>query len=190
MRSAAADQREFLVSHLLLRKMTEEARKGGISKKSPNSDQLAWARMQVLQGALFAEKTKEFRVSEADADRYYSENIHLFGTAKVRLLFLAGNTPAVKARAAALLQKAQAGADFTKLVELHSDDPEGKADGGKMSDVVPQSRLPVEARRAIFATKAEARYWFPMTAGTTCLRWKASPCSPKWKLRTAPRATW
>src|SRR5688572_27339500 len=152
-RSAAADQREFLVSHLLLRKMTAEALKVGISKKSPYSDQLAWSRMQVLQGALFAEKTKEFRISEADADRYYRENTHLFGTAHVRLLYLAGDTPAVRARAAALLQKAKAGADFIKLVELHSEDPEGKADGGKMSDVVPQSRVPIEVRKAIFATK-------------------------------------
>jgi parvulin-like peptidyl-prolyl isomerase len=151
LRSAGVDQREFLLSHALLQHLRSEALKSGIAKKSPYAERLAWSRMQILQGAMFAEKTREFQIRETDALEYYKNNQHLFANAQVRLLFLAGNTPAVQAKAAALLKQARAGADFVKLVALHSQDPESAADGGLLSPVIPESRYPAEVKKSILA---------------------------------------
>jgi parvulin-like peptidyl-prolyl isomerase len=150
LRSAAADPREFLVSVLLYRKMRADSLKTGYYKKTPYRERLDWARMQILQGALFTEKTREFAIREEDARRYYDGNKHLFGNAKVRMIFIPGFDAQAKAKAAAVLKQAQAGADFAKLVTQYSEDPDSKADGGLLAELVPQSRLPAEVRRAIF----------------------------------------
>jgi parvulin-like peptidyl-prolyl isomerase len=152
LRSASSDQRDFLLSHMLLQHLRAEAVKTGIAKKSPYADRLRWSRMQVLQQAVFAEKTREFRIREEDALAYYTANQHLFGNAKVRLLYLAGNTPAVKAKAASLLKQAKAGANFEKLAAQHSEDPDSAADGGALAPILPESRHPVEVKKKIFAT--------------------------------------
>lgn len=156
LRSAQADPAEFLTWTELMRLLSATAQKDGIDKQSPYSDRLSWTRNQVLMMAQIEHKQRESVPGDAEAKTWYEENALQFGTAKVKLIYVAadeGKEEAAKAKVDGILKQLAAGADFSALARKNSDDQTSAAKGGEFQDVGPESRLPVEVRKAIFQTK-------------------------------------
>ncbi len=100
------------------------------------------ARLQILQQKLYANITKNVKVSDADAQAYYNKNKAQYTTAesrKVRHILVK-----TKAEAESVYQQLQNGADFKALVTKYSLDTGSKQTGGELTATKGQLVPPFE----------------------------------------------
>jgi parvulin-like peptidyl-prolyl isomerase len=152
--AASQDPEQFLVSHFMNQRLISKASEIGLDKKSPHAERIEWARLQVLSRAVIREQRHSLGVKEEDAAALYADRKHQYGTAQVRMIFVAGSNAKAKLKATSLLKQAQAGGDFAQLAAKNSEDPATASDGGLLPAVVAQSKLPDVVKKAIFATAA------------------------------------
>jgi parvulin-like peptidyl-prolyl isomerase len=163
--SAHSDPVEFLTWTYLLQKMSAEAVKQGLSKKSPYADRIDWNRSQVLMMARIEEKNREAAPDDQELQTLYRENPHRYGTAKTKLIFIPAG-PTAKATMDNVAAQARKGVDFVKLVKQYSADQDSVAKDGNFADIGPESRIPEAIRKAIFTTKpGELTQVFSQPAG-------------------------
>ena len=150
--SAGSDPVEFLTWTYLLNKMSAEAQRQGLGKKSPYVDRLDWNRAQVLMMARIEEKNRDSMPDEKEIEALYRQNPHRYGFAKTKLIFLAAD-PGAKAAMDSIVAQARKGVDFAKLARQYSADQDSAAKDGDFPDLTPDSKLPEPVRKTIFTTK-------------------------------------
>ena len=151
--SAAADAGEFLTWTYLLHKLSADAEKQGLHKKSPYADRVDWNRSQVLMLARIEEIHRESTPDGKEIQVLYRENPHRYGIAKTKLIFIPAG-PSAKATIDDVVAQARKGVDFVKLVKQYSADQDSAAKDGDFADITPDSRLPEAIRKTVFLTKA------------------------------------
>ncbi len=150
--SAGSDPVEFLTWTYLLGKMSADAEKQGLGKKSPYADRMDWNQSQVLMMARIEDKNREVTPDEKEIQVIYRENPHRYGTAKTKLIFIPAG-PGAKARMDSAAALAAKGVDFVKLVKQYSADRDSAAKDGDFADITPESKIPEAFRKTIFTTK-------------------------------------
>jgi foldase protein PrsA len=99
-------------------------------------------RANVISEKLFAEVTKDVKVSDADIQKYYDDNKAQYGTPESRdVRHILVKT---KAQADKLYDQLKGGADFATLAKKFSRDPGSKDQGGKYTVVKGQTVAPFE----------------------------------------------
>jgi parvulin-like peptidyl-prolyl isomerase len=150
--SASSDPVEFLTWTYLLSKMSADAEKQGLGKKSPYVDRMNWNQSQVLMMARIEEKNRESTPDEKENEVLYRENPHRYGTAQTKLIFIPAG-PTAKATMDSVAAQANKGIDFVKLVKQYSADQDSVAKDGDFAEITPASRMPEAIRKIIFTTK-------------------------------------
>ena len=99
-------------------------------------------RANVISEKIFAEVTKDVKVTDADVQKYYTDNKAQYGTPESRDV----RHILVKTRAQAnqLYDQLKAGASFATLAKKYSQDPGSKDQGGKYTVVKGQTVAPFE----------------------------------------------
>ena len=99
-------------------------------------------RANVISEKIFAEVTKDVKITDADVQKYYSDNKAQYGTPESREV----RHILVKTRAQAdkLYNQLKSGADFAALAKKYSQDPGSKDQGGKYTVVKGQTVAPFE----------------------------------------------
>jgi len=99
-------------------------------------------RANVISEKIFAEVTKNVKITDADVQKYYKDNQAQYGTPESRDV----RHILVKTRAQAdkLYNQLKAGASFAALAKQYSQDPGSKDQGGKYTVVKGQTVAPFE----------------------------------------------
>jgi|GEM_PF-1249585 len=150
------DPKEFLTWLYTMKKLAAQAEKEGLDKKSPYADRLNWTSHQVLMMGIIETTRARNTPPEAEARAWYESHKHLYGTAKVKLIYVApqdGSLEKARVKAESLAARARAGEPFGKLAKEHSDDPKSAALEGDMPTVHPGDKIPAEIKTRIFAAQ-------------------------------------
>lgn len=152
LQSAKSNPQEFLEWTYLMRKLTAQADKEGLSAKSPYSDRLHWSRLQQLRAAAFEEKAKQFAMTPAEVEKSYRDNPLPYITMKTKILFiaeLAGKEAEAKAKLDQAVANLKAKKPFDAVVAQYSD---YKKDG-EFAPIAYDSKLPEPLRLSIARLK-------------------------------------
>jgi peptidyl-prolyl cis-trans isomerase C len=159
---------QLLSQVFLMQRLSEDAEKAGIDKKSPFKEQLDAYRLQVLATAEMTNVSNTLVITEEDERKYYKDNPDKFKQVKTRAIFVAYAPPAAKpaadgkklptqAEALAKIQdfakQIQGGADFGKLARELSDDQASAAKDGDLGVIKQDSTYAKEIRDAALALK-------------------------------------
>ena len=164
----AHTQPQFLTQVLMLQKLTEDAVKEELDKRSPYKEQLELNRLQVLGNAELTIHGNAVVISQDDQNKYYKEHPDKFQEAKVRVIYIAFN-PApdktgadgkkllieaeAKAKIEDLRKQIVEGADFGKLARENSDDKASAGKDGDFGTIKRSSPYPEAIKTAVFALK-------------------------------------
>jgi len=161
-------QPQFLTQLLMLQKLTDDAVKEGIEKRSPYKEQLELQRLQILGNAELTIHGNSFPMTETDQEKYYKEHADKFQDAKVRVIYIAFNPapdktgadakklllePEAKAKIEDLRKQIEGGADFGKLARENSDDKTSAGKDGDFGIIKRTSPYPDPIKNAVFALK-------------------------------------
>jgi len=153
----------------LIKRLVDEAEKGGIDKRSPYKEQLEYNRMQLLATAYLNDYGNHLVITTEDQEKYYKANADKFKQAKVRVIYLSFNPSSEKAGpdGKKLLTEAEAkakiedlrkqivgGADFGKLARENSDDKTSAVKDGDFGIMKQSSTYPEPIKAAVFGLKA------------------------------------
>jgi parvulin-like peptidyl-prolyl isomerase len=162
------EQEKVLMKYAQIRKAAGMAKDQNLEQKSPYKESLDFAILVALADIEANYAMSSINVGPAEIEKYYNEHKEPYKTIKVsgiKVAFGAAAAPAesnsstvmasrapkkaltqeeAKAKAEKLVAEIRAGADFSKLVILDSDDEASKAKGGdlgtwRMTDNVPDS---------------------------------------------------
>jgi parvulin-like peptidyl-prolyl isomerase len=118
----------------------KQLKENGVTEEQVRSDIEA----QLIQEKLFEDVTKDVKVSDAEARKYYAENKEQYSTPAqrdVRHILVKNNQ---KALADDLVSQLRAGASFAKLARQHSQDPGSKKAGGRLEVSKGQTVAPFD----------------------------------------------
>ena len=158
---------QFLSQLLILQKLTDDAVKEELDKRSPYKEQLELNRIQILGNGELTIHGNTFPVSEADQQKYYKDNPEKFEEAKVRVIQIAFYPPGktgpdgkklleeteAKTKIEDLRKQIEAGADFGKLARENSDDKTSAGKDGDFGTIKHSSPYPEPIKTAVFALK-------------------------------------
>jgi foldase protein PrsA len=117
----------------------------GLTDKQVRND----IRAQIISEKIFAEVTKDVKVTDQQVEDYYKKNQAQYGSPEsreVRHILVKS-----KAKADDLYNQLKAGADFAALAKKNSEDTGSKANGGKLTISKGQTVAPFD--KAAFAMK-------------------------------------
>jgi parvulin-like peptidyl-prolyl isomerase len=118
----------------------KQLKDNGVTEDQVRSD----IRAQLIQEELFKDVTKDVKVSDAEARKYYSENKEQYQTPAqrdIRHILVKKNQQALANQLAAQLRS---GASFPKLARQHSQDPGSKKQGGRLEISKGQTVAPFD----------------------------------------------
>jgi peptidyl-prolyl cis-trans isomerase C len=150
---------------LMTQYLAEEARKKGIDKESPTKEQLQFQTDSTLAKLAVSDYSMKLIFSAEEQQKYYEAHAAQFEQAKVRVIYVAFRTGAVKSETKApteaeaktkiedLRKQLLAAADFGKLAKENSDDKESADKGGEWGVIKRSAKLPDEVKNVIFALK-------------------------------------
>jgi foldase protein PrsA len=118
----------------------KQLKDNGVTEEQVRSD----IKAQIIQEELFKEVTKEVKVSDAEARKYYRENTEQYQTPAqrdVRHILVKKNQ---KTLADSLVAQLRDGASFAQLARRHSQDPGSKKAGGKLEISKGQTVAPFD----------------------------------------------
>jgi parvulin-like peptidyl-prolyl isomerase len=112
-------------------------------------------RMQILSEKLSSRVAKDVKVTDADAQKYYTQNKQQYTTPESRLVrhILVKTKP----EATKIYNELRAGADFAKLAKAKSLDPGSKNRGGELTIARGQTVAPFEQTAFLLPVKAISR---------------------------------
>ena len=152
----------------LMKRLAEDAVKGGVDKQSPFKEQLEFNRLQVLSTAELTNENNNIKVSEEDKQKYYKEHPEKFKEVKVKVIYVAfnpnpGRTPPggkelpTEAEAQAKVMKLRiqvlGGGDFGKVARENSDDSASASKDGDFGVIKQDSAYPDQIKKAVFELK-------------------------------------
>jgi foldase protein PrsA len=118
----------------------KQLKDNGVTEDQVRSD----IRAQLIQEELFKDVTKDVKVSDAEAQKYYGQNKEQYQTPAqrdIRHILVKKNQ---KALADSLASQLRDGASFPKLARQHSQDPGSKKAGGKLEISKGQTVAPFD----------------------------------------------
>ena len=163
------DPKGLLNYMFTLKYLAEEAEKNKLEDQSPTREQLVFGRSQVLAQASIDHQNSQFKVDDAEEQKYYADHKAEFEQAKIKLIFLSFSPPGgskdkptrseaeAQSKADDLVKQLRGGADFAKLAKENSDDPNSAArecDYG--SPIHRGDRITEGVKTAIFALQPGA----------------------------------
>ena len=164
----ARAQPQMLTQVLMLQKLSEDAVRDELDKRSPYKEQLEFNRTNILAQAELTIHGNTIAVNDADQAKYYKEHPEKFQEAKVRVIYIAFN-PAPdktgadgkklpteaesKAKIEDLRKQIAAGADFGKVARENSDDKASAAKDGDFGVIKRSSPYPEPIKAAVFALR-------------------------------------
>lgn len=164
----AHTQPQILNQLFLMKRLAEDAEKGGLDKQEPYKEALEFNRVQVLSQAQLMMIQNGTVVSSDDQEKYYKDHPEKYRQAKVRVIYVAFNPAAgkagtddkklpteaeAKAKIDGLRKQIVTGADFGKLARDNSDDKQSAVKDGDFGMVTQKSSYPDAIKAAVFALK-------------------------------------
>lgn len=144
-KAAKAQVVESLIDQEIL---FQAAKKDGLEKSPEYAAGLRAFQKQFLANLLMSKKVGA-RLTEAEAKKYYEKNAFRFTTGQVHLWQILLNT---EAEARDIAAKVRGGADFQKLAEQVSKDPNAKSNRGD-AGMLTRDQLPPEIGDAVYVAK-------------------------------------
>jgi parvulin-like peptidyl-prolyl isomerase len=172
MKALAMQQpKAFLDEYALYETVLAQAEKARLDQQSPYKEKLAMARRQILAEAMIDETHNNFPVTTEIAKKFYDENSDMYHQATVKVIFISktlevssldgekkksATAEELKAKAEKVGKEARKGADFVKLAEENSDDPNSSKNGADFPRPIRRTSrdVPQEMRGAVLAAKA------------------------------------
>lgn len=155
---ALRNRGEFLKQWALLRKLAREAEAGKLDQLSPSKEAIEYNRLAILSEARMRQAGAEISVLPSDVSKYYEANQDRYKQVRVKAIYIGFGGQKLseanaKAKASQIAAQARGGADFLKLVRIHSDDATSKAKDGDFGAIRVSDNLPDAVRDAIFNLK-------------------------------------
>ncbi len=167
---AQSNRKAFVEQYVLLKLLTEQAKKARLDEQSPWKQAIDYGIMRVLSQAAMSKKVDEFIITNDEIKQAYDGNKDKYVQAKVKAIYVPFTTAPVsqadangkkmlteaeaKAKAEDLMKQAKAGADFVKLVKENSGDPNTVAKDGDYGFIKKTDQIPNDLKSAIFTAKA------------------------------------
>lgn len=163
--AAMRDRSAFIKQFGLMRKLSGMAEKEGLHEQSPSREMLQFQRMQVLTSAQINRTLDQIRIPAEEVAKHYEEARSRYTQVRVKAIyisFVAGTAPAASGKKVLteaearikmekLAKEIRGGADFVKMVKLHSEDQTSVAKDGDFGNIRRNDSLPDAVRTAIFA---------------------------------------
>ena len=133
------------------KKYEAQLKEQGLTERQVRND----LRAQIISEKLFAQVTKEVKVTDAQISDYYEKNKAQYSqpeSREVRHILVK-----TKAKADDLYDQLKAGADFAALAKQHSEDTGSKANGGKLTITKGQTVAPFDATAFLLSKNAISR---------------------------------
>lgn len=163
------DPKEFTRQYALLSYLAKLAEQEKLDKTPPNSERLAYARMNVLMQGLLEVKSNP-QVNEDQIKDFYNRNLADYTQVNVKVLYLpfvtaeqkaasekAGKAAMVESEAKAkiedLRKQAVGGADFVALIKAHSQDAASREKDGDYPPLKKSDQIPDAIKSIIFKLK-------------------------------------
>ena len=172
MKALAMQQpKAFLDEYALYETVLAQAEKARLDQQSPYKEKLAMARRQILAEAMIDETHNNFPVTPEIAKKFYDENSDMYHQATVKVIFVSktfevnsldgekkksATAEELKAKAERVGKEAREGADFVKLAQENSDDPNSSKNAADFPRPIRRTSrdVPQEMRGAVLAAKA------------------------------------
>lgn len=165
--TAARDRKQFLQQYALMQRLVAMAEKAKLDQQSPLKEAIAFGRMQALMNAQLDAAYKEIIITVDEQKRYYEEHKDDYAQAKVTVIYVSFSSapaasvgakrPLTEAQARAKIERIRAeivaGADFVKMVKLHSEDATSAAKDGDFGTIRRTDNIPEAIRNVVFALK-------------------------------------
>jgi len=181
MQTFQRDPVQALQQAFIVKYTAAEGDKLKLGETDPWKEQIEVQRMNVVSSAMFFHERNTYQVSVDDVDAFYKRNQARYEEAKIKVIKIAfkpgltGNL-SVEEMAKRAVESAHAAsdrseteartlanglvkqlrdnnADFAQFVQLYSDDPDSKADGGNFGTVRPNSPYADDFKKAVFKLK-------------------------------------
>ena len=133
------------------KKYEAQLKEQGLTERQVRND----LRAQIISEKLFAQVTKDIKVTDAQIAEYYEKNKAQYSqpeSREVRHILVK-----TKAKADDLYDQLKAGADFAALAKQHSEDTGSKANGGKLTITKGQTVAPFDATAFLLSKNAISR---------------------------------
>jgi peptidyl-prolyl cis-trans isomerase C len=149
---------EFLQQWALMRKLAHAAEANRLDALSPSKEALEYQRLVILSQARMTQAANEIAVLPSDVAKYYEANQNHYKQVRVKAIYLGFDgqkltESGAKLKASQIAAQARGGADFLKLVRIHSDDTTSRAKDGDFGTFRISDNLPDAVRAAIFSLK-------------------------------------
>ena len=133
------------------KKYEAQLKEQGLTERQVRND----LRAQIIAEKLFAQVTKDVKVTDAQISDYYEKNKAQYSQPESRdVRHILVKT---KAKADDLYDQLKAGADFAALAKQHSEDTGSKANGGKLTITKGQTVAPFDATAFLLSKNAISR---------------------------------
>lgn len=148
----------FLQQWALMRKLAKAAVSEKLDELSPAKEALEYQRLLVLSQAKLSQAATQIVVLPSDVARFYQENLQRYQQVRVKAIYVGFGgqkltEASAKLKASQISAQARGGADFVKLVRVHSDDAASREKDGDFGSLRSSDNLPDAVRAAIFNLK-------------------------------------
>ena len=161
------NKKEFVRQLAVMQHLARLAEDEKIMEQAPYRSRMDFMRMNTLVQSKLEFTSHHTSVTPDDQKAFYAKNAARYTQAAVKVIYISyTSSPAAatdpkgqkvlneaesKAKAESLVKKIRAGADFSKMVKEHSEDPVSVAKDGDFGIIKKSDAIPDEVKNAIFA---------------------------------------
>ncbi|HLJ13595.1 MAG TPA: peptidylprolyl isomerase [Bryobacteraceae bacterium] len=162
----AKDPKGIIQYLFTLRHLAAEGEKEKLDQQSPTKEQIEFSRSQVLAQADIEHQSSQFKIDDAEQQKFYQDHKSDFEQAKIKVIYISFGPPGgakdkptrseaeASSKADNLVKQLRGGADFGKLAKENSDDPVSAArDGDYSAPIHRTDRITESVKTTIFALK-------------------------------------
>lgn len=146
------NRKEFVERYAVVLKLAREALTRKLDQQEPYKHQLDFARKNILMQATMDDLNEKNVVRDEDQQKYYKDHLDEFTQAKVSGIFIGGFSDNAQ-RAADIIAKLKAGADFATLAKEHSTDKVSADRDGLIGNLDKTGNYPPQVMKTIMALK-------------------------------------
>jgi parvulin-like peptidyl-prolyl isomerase len=155
---ALQNRAEFLQQWALMRKLSKLAEAAKLDLLSPSKEALEYNRLMILSQAKMTQAATEALVLPSEVAAFYEANASRYRQVVVKAVYVGFGGKSLtdsgaRIKASQIAAQARGGADFVKLVRVHSDDETSRAKNGDFATFRPSDSIPDAVREAVFGLK-------------------------------------
>jgi peptidyl-prolyl cis-trans isomerase C len=156
--AAMQNRGQFLKQWALMRKLAKAAEEEKLDQLSPSKEALEYYRLMILSQAKMTQAANQVPVLPSDVAKFYEANQNRFKQVHVKAVYIGFGgqkltEAAAKLKASQISAQARGGADFVKLVRVHSDDDTSRSKDGDFGTLRSSDNLSDDVRNVIFGLK-------------------------------------